>query len=184
MFPISFNKTIIVSSEGDNEIDTQEILMKFKEQFDDPGFEDPDTISFDNFSFFLKRHAWLTNGSLRITKKDNQVFADLNLRFYTYPVFFLLLSVYMLAIHAKNLQLAFLSVAGLWIFYAVLYMWTIAMFVITIKRTVRHELYLKHSGLDEAGKVIIVKGVCPGCGRKLEMNELECAECGLNFGGE
>jgi ribosomal protein S27AE len=58
------------------------------------------------------------------------------------------------------------------------------MFVMTINRTIGHELFLKQSGLDDDQGIIVVKDICPGCGSKVNVNERECAECGLCFGGE
>lgn len=82
MFPFSYNKRIIVSGKGEQEINIDEIRRKFLDQFDNPRLTDHATITFDNFNFFLKRHQWLSNGVLKITQQSNHVVAELHLRFH------------------------------------------------------------------------------------------------------
>jgi hypothetical protein len=112
MFPFSYNKRIVVSLKSEQKMDVNEILLKFKEQFDNPRLKSLDTITFDNFNFFLKRHKWLDNGVLTISKQDNQVLADLTLGFYTTPVLISIASLGLVWMNRDHIWFALLGVAG------------------------------------------------------------------------
>jgi len=184
MFPFSYNKRITISIKGEQKMEPYEILMKFKEQFDNPKLKNSDTITFDNFNFYLKRHKWLDNGALTISKKENQLLADLTLRFYTTPVILSAGSIILVWMNRNDIWFALVGVAVFWTFYLFFFLWTTIMFRSTIRRTIEHQLFLAETGLDDDQRFIIVNDICPGCGYKLNPKDTECADCGLCFGGE
>lgn len=182
MFPFSYSTRIVVPSVGEQLIDTEKILIKFKEQFDDPKFTDEDTITFGNFNFFLKRHSWLSNGVLKITKKENQVCADLRLNFYFTPIAIIFISFWLIVMNIEQVWFSLFGIAVFWTFYLMLYLWTTLMFKLSVRRTIGHHLFLSETGLESNEPIIIVKDTCPGCGNKIKEGEIECSECSLHFG--
>lgn len=184
MFPFSYSKRIIVSTDRKQKIDIDEILLKFKEQFYESSLKSSDTITFNSFNFSWRKILPLDNGILKISKNDNQVFADLNLRFYTTPVIILLLSLGLAWMCRENIWAAFLVVAFLWMLYLLGFLLTIIMFKFVVKRIIGYHLFSTQPGLEDDQKFIMVKDMCPGCGSKLHIKKNECTECGLYLGGE
>ncbi len=182
MFPFTYTKRIIIPADKKQKIDIHEIQLKFIEQFDNPNMKDINTIIFDNFNFFLKRHKWLDSGILKISENDNQVIADIELEFYKAPVMIFILCILHVVYNRDNILFAFLGITAFVFFYFLLFIWTSTMYKFSIKRTIKHQLFISETELDDNQKIVVIKDNCPACGNKLTTNENECRECGLFLG--
>lgn len=141
MFPLSYKHTTVVPLQSDQKFNRLELFTIFKEKFDNPRMQTPDTITFDNFNVFYKRHGWLGNGELKIYMKENRIYSDLTLYFYYTSILFFFMSCLLIAMNTDTILYALAGVAVFWIFYLLLYLWTATMFRLTIANTIKRQLF-------------------------------------------
>lgn len=182
MFPLSYKNRISVDYEIKKDRDKIEFLEIFMGYFDNPKKISQDTISFDNFNIFYKRHKWLNDGKLKITVDGNKVHADLTLYFYSAPIIFFIITVAFLTLNYQRLFIVLFQTLTLWIFFALMYLWTSTMFRKTIKNIIKKQIYLHGTKALKDNNIVIVKDKCPACGNWLNISDTICSECGIVFG--
>ena len=124
-------------------------MNTFKKILDNQIFKNQNTITFDGFNFVLKRQQWVDDDEVKISLKDNKVFADLTLNFFTAPIILLLISGLLIILNINQFKFILFGIVVFWAFYLLLFVWTVTMFKITIKRTIKHKLFLVQTDIKE-----------------------------------
>lgn len=131
MFPFFYRSKLVV----EDEVNIDRIVEKFQKSVKNPEIHEPYNVSFDNFH--ILKHKWLTKGSLSFIKEENTLYTQLELHFQTTSIVLIMASFAFIVFNLSDLWFALFSIVATWLFFGLLYCWSITVFRSIVKRSIR-----------------------------------------------
>jgi hypothetical protein len=193
MFLFSVSKSFVISNHTNKADFAETLVNKLLPKFHHPhvaiindGYE---LVFSGGFTEVLMRFNWISDGLIRVTFTESQLWVEYELNFrYTFWIFcfvtlFLIISIISeyFSLRPGSIVPQLWGMGMLWGFYAAIVYLTTVIFDLRMGKTINEVELSKENISEEQLNWMSRPDTCPACGYSVQIQNTVCPDCGLRL---